>query len=347
MEGKKPYLAGILIQSIYAGMYLFSKAALNDGMNSFVFTFYRQAAAAIFLVPVAIACERKGAPPLSSKVLFKMFVLALFGICLSLNAFGLALRYTSSSLAAAATNLLPAITFFIALLHRMEVVKLRSLYGIAKVVGIILSLGGAATIALYKGPHLKPFNHHHPFGNDTVGAHHAHSSKSWIEGSFIMLAGNILWGLWLVMQGPVLKEYPSKLLFTTLQCVLSTVQSFLLAVAFERDISQWKLGLDVRLTAVAYSGIVVTGVTFYLQTWCIEKKGPVFLAMFTPLALIITTICSTFLLGELISLGSVLGGLLMVGGLYSVLWGKHKEQTVDKSIADENKECSGAVTEEP
>lgn len=58
MEGKKPYLAGILIQSIYAGMYLFSKAALNDGMNSFVFTFYRQAAAAIFLVPVAIACER-------------------------------------------------------------------------------------------------------------------------------------------------------------------------------------------------------------------------------------------------------------------------------------------------
>lgn len=82
----------------------------------------------------------------------------------------------------------------------MEVVKLRSLYGIAKVVGIILSLGGAATIALYKGPHLKPFNHHHPFGNDTVGAHHAHSSKSWIEGSFIMLAGNILWGLWLVMQ---------------------------------------------------------------------------------------------------------------------------------------------------
>lgn len=58
MDGRKTYLTAILIQSIYAGMFLFSKAALNDGMNSFVFTFYRQAAATIFLAPVAIACER-------------------------------------------------------------------------------------------------------------------------------------------------------------------------------------------------------------------------------------------------------------------------------------------------
>jgi len=48
---------------------------------------------------------------------------------------------------------------------------------------------------------------------------------------------------------------------------------------------------------------MVTGVTYYLQTWVIEKKGPVFLAMSTPLVLIITTFASATILGEIISLG--------------------------------------------
>ena len=50
-------------------------------------------------------------------------------------------------------------------------------------------------------------------------------------------------------------------------------------------------------------GIIVTGGTYYLQTWVIEKKGPVFLAMSTPFALVITMLCSAMLLGEAISLG--------------------------------------------
>jgi len=48
---------------------------------------------------------------------------------------------------------------------------------------------------------------------------------------------------------------------------------------------------------------MVTGVTYYLQTWVIEKKGPVFLAMSTPLALIITILASATVFGEMISLG--------------------------------------------
>jgi hypothetical protein len=35
-----------------------SKAALDGGMNSFVFIFYRQAAATLLLVPLAIILER-------------------------------------------------------------------------------------------------------------------------------------------------------------------------------------------------------------------------------------------------------------------------------------------------
>lgn len=57
MGEKKPYLAVILVQAIYAGMFLVSKAAFNGGMNNFVFVFYRQAAATLFLVPLALFLE--------------------------------------------------------------------------------------------------------------------------------------------------------------------------------------------------------------------------------------------------------------------------------------------------
>lgn len=55
---KNPYLIASLIQAIYAGMFLLSKAALNQGMNSSVFIFYRQAAATLFLAPIVLLVER-------------------------------------------------------------------------------------------------------------------------------------------------------------------------------------------------------------------------------------------------------------------------------------------------
>ncbi|KAI8540685.1 hypothetical protein RHMOL_Rhmol08G0005200 [Rhododendron molle] len=333
MEAKKAYLAVILIQSIYAGMFLLSKAAFDLGMNTFVFVFYRQAASAVFLIPLAAAFEWKNAPPLSFVTLCKIFFLSLFGITFSLNIYGVALIYTSASLAAATTNCIPIITFFIALLFGMEMVRLRTSGGIAKVAGLAICLVGVTTIAFYRGPTLKLLLHHHLLGSyhNTIQHHGQVASNShttWIKGCFLMLMANIFWGLWLVLQVPVIKSYPSKLVLTALQCLFSAIQSFLIAVALERDPNQWRLEWNVRLLAVVYCGVVVTGVTFYLQAWVIEKKGPVFLAMSQPLAFAFTIFCSAFLFGETISLGSVLGATVLVGGLYSVLWGKNREHKI-------------------
>ncbi|XP_050387192.1 uncharacterized protein LOC126803425 [Argentina anserina] len=55
--------------------------------------------------------------------------------------------------------------------------------------------------------------------------------------------------------------------------------------------------------AMKDQGIVVTAITYHLQAWVIEKKDPVFLAISTPLALVITLFAYALLLGEIISLG--------------------------------------------
>jgi drug/metabolite transporter (DMT)-like permease len=58
MEAKKPYVIAVVIQLIYTGMFVVSKAAFDHGMNTFVFIFYRMVAASLLLVPIAIALER-------------------------------------------------------------------------------------------------------------------------------------------------------------------------------------------------------------------------------------------------------------------------------------------------
>ncbi|KAF8011904.1 hypothetical protein BT93_I0130 [Corymbia citriodora subsp. variegata] len=332
MDSRKPYLVVVLVQAIYAGMFLLSKAAFDGGMNNFVFVFYRQATATIFLAPFAFYFEWKTAPSLSFVTCCKIFLISLLGITASLDIYGIALVYTSATLAAATTNCLPAITFFLAVLLRIETLRLRTTSGLTKLAGVIVCLGGAATLAFYKGPHIKLWCHHFVLhGHHNVSSpSHPSSGTTWVKGCFLMLSSNICWAFWLVLQGRIIKSYPSKLMLTMLQCFMSSIQSLVIAIPLVRDPSQWELGWNVRLLAVAYCGIVVTGLTYYLQSWIIEKRGPVFLAMSTPMALMITIIVSSFVLCETLTFGSILGGVLLVGGLYCVLWGKSREQVLDQ-----------------
>ena len=43
---------------------------------------------------------------------------------------------------------------------------------------------------------------------------------------------------------------------------------------------------------------MISGLVYYLQTWCISKRGPVFAAMFTPLLVIFVGIFSAVAFAE-------------------------------------------------
>lgn len=328
MKGYKTCLVSVLVMALYAGMHMVSKAAVNDGMKTYVLVFYRQAIAAVSLAPITIFLEWKTAPPLTLAAFIKIFMLSLFGISLSWNLNNLALGYTSAPLGAAIGNIIPVITFFLAVLLRLESFNLKTIPGISKVGGIALCLGGAATIAFYHGPNVRLLVHHHLLNIPSPESRgHASSSTTWVKGVFLMLLAYILWSLWIVFQGHLLKSYPSKLICTTLQNCLSAIDSFIVAISLERDPNEWKLGWNVRLLSVAYCGIVVSGIAVYLQVWVIEKKGPLYTAIWSPLVLVFTICVSAVLFGEIISLGNVLGALLLIVGLYCVLWGKSKEES--------------------
>ncbi|CAL4896139.1 unnamed protein product [Urochloa decumbens] len=300
---KKAYAVAMVIQVIMASTIILSKAAFDRGLSPFVYIFYRLAAASLFLTPLAILLERRSAPPMSFRLLAKMFFYALLGNTVSLSLYNVSLKYTSAAVASAMSNSIPVITFFLSLLMRMEVIKMRSSSGMAKTAGITLCLAGALVIALYAGRSLSPLSRHRVLAGGKLQVSEHVSRGMWITGTFLMLLACIAWALWIIFQGMLLKEYPNKLLATLIQCLFGMIQSCVVAVVVERDRpSRWKLGLDVSLLAVAYSGIVGTGVCLYLQTWCVGMKGPVFLAMWNPLSLLLTVLCSS-LLGETVHLG--------------------------------------------
>ncbi|KAJ6335848.1 hypothetical protein OIU78_012453 [Salix suchowensis] len=378
MENYKPYVAMLFVQFVYAGMALFSKAAISKGMNSLVFVVYRQAFATVSLAPLAFFLERKEGAPLSCSLLFKIFMVSLCGVTLSLNLYYIAINYITATFAAATTNTIPAITFVMAALLRMESISIKHLHGIAKVLGSVICFSGVLVFAFVKGPPVKFMNWYQSNDHKQIqdSSKTCCSREEWLKGSLIMISANTLWSLWLVLQGPIVKQYPAKLRLITLQCLFSCIQSALWAIAVERNPSAWKLGWDLNLLSVAYclswfdvvpsidiwiwlkscpssttkhllqSGIIVTGITYWLQVWVIQKKGPVFTSMFTPLALIITAIFSAFLWKETLHWGSAGGDVLLMGGLYCVLWGKSREDGKSVTADEQNAETKEKITME-
>ncbi|KAI3672757.1 hypothetical protein L6452_38856 [Arctium lappa] len=337
-ESYQPYIAMLLVQVIYAGMALLSKASISTGMNPAVFVVYRQAFATLSLAPVAYFFERKNVPQLSYTLIWKIFFSSLIGITICLNMYYHALNHTSATFAAATTNLIPAITFVIALILRIERMYIKELHGWAKLIGAITSLSGALVFAFFKGPSLNFMAWYTSGeGGENASTMNQFSSKSeFVKGPLTILCANILWSCWSIMQAPIMKEFPAKLSLITLQCFFSLIQATVGAVAMERNLSSWKLGWDVNLISVAYCGVIVTAFTYWLQLLAIEKRGAVFTAMFTPLALIITAVVSLFLWKETLYVGSVCGAVLLAGGLYCVLWGKSRE--VESKISEEKLE---------
>ncbi|MCI04663.1 Auxin-induced protein 5NG4, partial [Trifolium medium] len=113
---------------------------------------------------------------------------------------------------------------------------------------VLLCMAGVAILAFYKGPRLEVQHllsrYHH---NNQQHEDHFSYNKKWILGSLLLFLATIMWSLWLVLQAQLLKSYPSKLTFMSIQSLSSAIQSSFIAIAFERDIEQWKLGWNMRL----------------------------------------------------------------------------------------------------
>jgi drug/metabolite transporter (DMT)-like permease len=308
-------------------------------MSHFVLVVYRQAVATVVLAPFAFFLERNVRPKLTFYIFCQIFVLGLLGPVIDQNFSYLGLKLTSPTYATALSNILPCMTFVIALLFRMERVDIKKLRSGAKLVGTIVCVGGAMLMTLYKGPIVRMlWSPHHQSPKDNQTSTPAARNKDWIVGSVLMLAATLAWSILFILQAAVLKKYSAQLSLATLICLLGTLQATVLSLALVRDPSKWALGWDINLLSAVYSGVVASAVAYYVQGLCMRVKGPVFATAFSPLMMIIVAVMGSVILSEHIYLGSVLGGVMIAIGLYAVLWGKLKDSKIST-----DKNCSEAL----
>ncbi|XP_061337172.1 WAT1-related protein At1g68170-like [Gastrolobium bilobum] len=326
VHGLKPIMLMVLVQIAYTAVNVLYKLAINDGMSVKVATAYRLAFGSAFTVPLALITERKKRPKLTWRVLFMAFFCGLFGGSLFQNLFYEALALTSATFVSAIYNLVPAITFILAISCGFERLNLRAAAGKAKVLGTLIGIGGAMLLTFFKGVEINIWPFHinvmHPHQHQNG---HVADSGSNLLGVLCAIASCFSFALWLTIQAKMSKEYPSHYSSTALMSTMGAIQATGFGLCIERDWSQWKLGWNIRLLAVAYSGIVASGLVVIVIAWCIQMRGPLFASVFNPLMLVLVAVAASLMLDENLYLGSVLGAVLIVCGLYMVLWGKSKE----------------------
>ncbi|MED6119547.1 hypothetical protein PIB30_012738 [Stylosanthes scabra] len=302
LHGLKPVMLMVLVQVSFTFVSVFYKLAINDGMSVKILTAYRLAFAAAFTVVVALFSERGS--------LFQ-------------NLFYGALALTSATYVSAIYNLISGITFVLAIAFGFEKLKLGEAAGKAKVFGTLIGIGGAMVMTFVKGLQINMPLHVNLLKNNNPSSQHHHSND--LLGVVCALVSCFSYAFWIIIQAKMTMEYPSQNSSTALMLISAAIQATVYAFCSERDLSQWKLGWNIRLLASVFSGIVGSGVVYLILSWSIKMRGPLFASIFNPLMLVLVAVVASFMLDEQLYLGSVIGSAIIVCGLYAVLWGKNKE----------------------
>ncbi|XP_030535636.1 WAT1-related protein At4g30420-like [Rhodamnia argentea] len=320
-EDYKPVMAMSGLQFAYAALTLLARASFLQGVSPRVFVVYRQATATLFISPIAFL----GRTSLGWKSFSLIFLASLIGVAINQNIYYEGMYLASSSIASATNNVIPATTFLLASALGMEKVNGRSLRSVAKILGTAVCVGGAIVMALLRGPKLLNAEFH--LRSRSI---FAAEGDSWLLGCVFLLGSACCWSIWLILQVPMSASHPDHLSLSAWMCFMSTIQCAIITLFLEQDPEAWKIHSNLGIAAILYSGIVGSGISFFIQSWCISQRGPLFSSTFIPLSTVIVTIFAAIFLHEEIYTGSLAGAIAVVAGLYLVLWGKANDGEINE-----------------
>ncbi|KAI7740185.1 hypothetical protein M8C21_019877 [Ambrosia artemisiifolia] len=342
MQRLKAILMMVAAQFAVAAFSISYKLASYDGMHMRVLITYRYLFASILIFPLALFLERNKRPKLTWSILFQAFLCAIFGGPMSQNMYAESLVLTSATFTVAFTNLIPPLTFIIAVLFRLEKVEIRKRKGKAKVIGTLVGVAGAMILTFYKGHQLNIKSTHFNFlhGGQHMDEHVATinnlSTHDHIFGSILALGYSISIALFYIFLSKLSVNYPCHYSNTFLYSVIGFLQSLVCVLPTERSWSKWKLNSSMRLFSAIFQGICAV-LGLFLTTTVVHLEGPLFASIFNPLVLVFVGLADFLILGEKLYVGSLIGSIIVIVGLYLVLWGKGKEtRTLSKSVSSAN-----------
>ncbi|KAK4354864.1 hypothetical protein RND71_027058 [Anisodus tanguticus] len=202
--------------------------------------------------------------------------------------------------------------------------------------GTIMCIGGALLLSLYHGKVvIGKLGIHWKYSQHNTSKNNSHGN--FFTGPFLVIISTMVYSLWLTIQPSVNKRYAAPYSSTTLMFFMASLECGIIAICVNHDKTAWSLN-PIRAISVLYNGIVSSALALYFVTWCIKRKGPLYVSMFLPLMLVISAFFSWTLLGEKLYVGTILGSIVTVIGLYGFLWGKKKETGTTMHVEKETEE---------
>ncbi|KAF8407949.1 hypothetical protein HHK36_007089 [Tetracentron sinense] len=131
-----------------------------------------------------------------------------------------------------------------------------------------------------------------------------------------------------IFQASIVKEYPAEVIIVFFYTCFLTIQAAIVSLIAETDPSAWIVRADMELISIIYSGVFVCLLGTVIHTWSLRLKGPVYVAMFKPLSIVIAVVMGVMFLSDTLYLGSVVGAIIISLGFYAVMWGKAKEENM-------------------
>ncbi|CAN1272753.1 WAT1-related protein At3g28050 [Linum perenne] len=321
-----PFSAMVIMQSVAVGLNTLFKAATMEGMSYHVFVAYIHAIGAlVLLLPAHFFSYRLLIQPSATLLLLlPSYLLSLSGVCVSIFLIlSLEILLTFDYNFDRLNSLMACVLIT---KSRMEKIVVRRRWSQAKVIGAIVSIGGAIVVTLYKGTAL------------TTAATSQSTSQNWVLGGFFLTCQYILVPLWyivqvyallcsLVIKTQIMKEYPDELTVVFLyDLVVSIVAAVVALITEGTSPTAWILGPNIALASVFCSGILGSCLNIIVHTWALRIKGPVFVAMFRPLSIVIALVMGVVFLGDTLHLGSLVGAAVISIGFYTMMWGKAQEE---------------------
>ncbi|XP_056690876.1 WAT1-related protein At5g40230-like [Spinacia oleracea] len=319
----------VAMEVVFVGSNTITKAAMAQGMSNNVYITYTHAISLFILAPTTFLYHRKTPPPpIRCSTILRIFLLAIISYGCSMF-FYAGIRNSSPTLASATSNLSLAFTFIIAIIFRMEILNLSSKSSIVKLIGTIVSISGAFVVIFYKGLPIIAF----PSPNTPSLDVQLQTQPNWIVGGMFLSISCILVSFIYVTKTWIARDFPSEVLITLITFFFETILAAIVTVIAEKDSSVWTPNYGIELTAILF-GAVTVSMLYIVDIWLCRVKGPVFVAMFKPLQMIIAVIMGVCFLGDVLHLGSVIGGMIIALGFYTLMKGKAEEEILKNDIID-------------
>ncbi|GMH01633.1 hypothetical protein Nepgr_003472 [Nepenthes gracilis] len=287
-EAAVPFTLMVLMEGCTSALTITTNSAMEDGMNQFVFVAYSNALSSFILLPYSFLFHwDRIRQLLNLELLTRFFFLGLIGV-----------------------------------------------------IGTLISIVGAVVITVYKGPsileassttsldhrYLQLFHGVRPppllmLISETVDDDRLH----WVIGSILLVAATLLLAVWGIIQVSTINKFPDLMLIVACYIVFGTLQTAIVDLIAERDLTAWKLQMNLELAIIVSTAIFGTLVRSRVQAWCMSMKGPMYVSMFKPFGIFWSCVINLSFFGGSLHYGSALGAAIVGMGYYTVLWGVRRD----------------------